>query len=57
MGPVPARERCHGLRYVEAVETRRDELVARFGEAAVDELRQTLEHFFTPGRARSAMRS
>lgn len=38
-----------GPRYLQAVDTRRDELVARFGEATVDELRQTLENFFTPG--------
>jgi 27-O-demethylrifamycin SV methyltransferase len=37
-----------GLRYLQTVDTRRDEMVARFGEAAVDELRQTLE-YFTPG--------
>lgn len=38
-----------GPKYLQAVETRRDELAARFGEAAVDELRQTLEKFFAPG--------
>ena len=49
VGPVPARERCHGLRYLEAAETRRHELVAWFGEAAVDEIRQMLQYFFAPG--------
>lgn len=38
-----------GPKYVHAVETRRDELASRFGDAAVDELRQTLETFFAPG--------
>lgn len=38
-----------GPRHLQAVDTRREELVARFGEAAVDELRQTLKHYFTPG--------
>lgn len=38
-----------GPRYLQAVDTRRDELVARFGEAAVDELRQALEYYFRPG--------
>jgi cyclopropane fatty-acyl-phospholipid synthase-like methyltransferase len=37
-----------GRKYLQAVHTRRDELAARFGEAAVDELRQTLENFFRP---------
>ncbi|MEV4502860.1 SAM-dependent methyltransferase [Streptomyces klenkii] len=38
-----------GPKYLQAVDARRDELAARFGETAVDELRQTLENFFTPG--------
>ncbi|MEH1102310.1 SAM-dependent methyltransferase [Micromonospora sp. CPCC 205561] len=38
-----------GPKYLQAVDSRRDELAARFGEAAVDELRRTLESFFTPG--------
>jgi cyclopropane fatty-acyl-phospholipid synthase-like methyltransferase len=38
-----------GPKYLQAVDTRRDELAGRFGEAAVDELRQTLETFFAPG--------
>lgn len=38
-----------GPKYVQAVEVRRAELTRRFGKDAVNELRQTLEHFFTPG--------
>lgn len=38
-----------GPKYLQAVDTRRDELAARFGVAAVDELRKTLETFFAPG--------
>lgn len=41
-----------GPKYLQAVESRREELAARFGPAAVDELRQTLEHFFAPGADR-----
>lgn len=41
-----------GPKYLQAVDTRRDELVGRFGEAAVDGLRQTLEKFFAPGADR-----
>lgn len=35
-----------GSRYLQALDTRRDELVARFGEAAVDEHRQAMESYF-----------
>ncbi|WP_103501326.1 MULTISPECIES: cyclopropane-fatty-acyl-phospholipid synthase family protein [unclassified Streptomyces] len=38
-----------GPKYLDAVEKRRAELSERFGEASVDELRQTLETFFAPG--------
>jgi cyclopropane fatty-acyl-phospholipid synthase-like methyltransferase len=40
-----------GPRYLQAVDLRRDELVARFGEAAVDEHRQAMESYFTLGAA------
>lgn len=35
-----------GPRYLQALDTRRNELVARFGEAAVDEHRQAMESYF-----------
>ncbi|SCE60116.1 SAM-dependent methyltransferase [Streptomyces sp. DfronAA-171] len=41
-----------GPKYLHAVDVRREELAARFGGAAVDELRGTLETFFAPGASR-----
>ncbi|WP_069170228.1 SAM-dependent methyltransferase [Streptomyces griseus] len=41
-----------GPKYLHAVDTRREELAGRFGEVAVDGLRQTLEDFFAPGADR-----
>lgn len=41
-----------GPKYLQALDSRREELSSRFGQAAVDELRQTLETFFAPGAGR-----
>lgn len=38
-----------GPKYLQAVDTRREELAARFGDAAVNELRQVMADYFTPG--------
>ncbi|GAA2053473.1 27-O-demethylrifamycin SV methyltransferase [Catenulispora yoronensis] len=38
-----------GPKYGQAVEARREELAARFGTAAVDELRSTMEYYLAPG--------
>lgn len=38
-----------GPKYVHAAESQRDQLAARFGDGAVDELKQALQFYFAPG--------